>query len=241
MEQKYQFYIDFISQKSSVTTRHLAKKLDPYHYNLFKDSDNIDSLVRYIEEYTFNSYNEKFKDFCVENNISNYIYDRVVSFYPKIIIAYWDVVDINNIPSETKLFDATIPFVADYLDELNSKNVPYFIKIRNQKTFERFESHINLGKDMIVSNLLLKNNLSKIQELELKNIRYRLYLDERVLTERIIAKDVFSEKVICEECFLDINNTSKITLVTDQHLAITKVKKNNEIIEVNNTEFILNP
>lgn len=240
IEEKYQFYIDRFSQVPSVKTRYMAKQMHPYHYPSFPDYPNPENLMRVIEEHVVNSKNDLFKSFCEENNISEEIYNRIVSFCPKVILAHFRVMDINDLPPETILAEAHLQIVGNYIDDLIIGRTPYFIKIHDA-SFEQFHKYINLGEDIITLDSLLIEKLSKIDELKLSNIRYRLYLEDRLLIERIIAKEMFDSKILCEECFLDIKDERKIKISTDENLIITKIVKNNEVIEVNNTEFLLKP
>lgn len=229
---KYQFYIDTKKQDNFLSKKVFAKKVHP-NYLPFIKNKNIDNLMTVLTEYRLNTHNEFFKNFCKENDINENIYIKIFRSYKEVVIALWKFENIDDLPAET-IFKSQIEgfFSLYYENSLNEQN-PYFIKLEEDAITTEYKKQINFKENFIVSKNILDNTT--------KDLKYRIYIDDRMLIERFFPKDLMISKVVCEECYLNLNQPTKIKLVTANDLVFSKLVSTNNINYPNSTEFILEP
>lgn len=229
---KYQFYIDNITQDNYCYKKITARKLNINDINLLDKDSNFEELMSTVTEYTVNTQNLFFKEFCIENNIAENIYNKILRKYNEINLSFWGLTNIKDLSEYTVFGKQNRLFITFYEKNISS-SIPFIIKITNKKWASQ-DRLINYGTDLIISENIL-NNSQKL------NSKYRLYLNDRLLVERFYPEDLPRFKIICEECYLDLNQPVKIKLETDCDLIITKSVSNNNTAYPNSKEFILEP
>lgn len=230
---KYQFYIDNKVQDDFHQVKHIVIKpdrelLDKYH----KNNPNIDRLMILFTEHILNSDNIFVKRFVEENNIKEELLIRLVRKYEKVKIVTSDCVDIDRIPPGSEFFTAADGMIKKTFKEVKESSYPSFIKILTE-TLSFYNLYVNVNNDIIISDFLVKT-----KELDIK---YKIYVNDRLLIERFFPYNLPLQKILSEECYLNLKENATVKIVSDHNLIFKKVTTDNGSFNPNSAEFILEP
>lgn len=231
---KYQFYIDNKIQEQFHQVSYKARKLDEFLINKYhKNNSDADRLMAFEEEHLLNTQHPFLKDFVNQNNINENIYHKIVRGYNQVKILQWDCLDIDDLPKLTEITNSQLGLTKQSFTNMKESDYPYIIKILDTNTHNHYTKFTNINENIIVSNFLISHT-------DL-NLRYKIFLNDRLLIERFFPKDLPLKKLLCEECYLDLNTTSKVRIVSNYDLIFKKVTADSNIFKPNSTEFILEP
>lgn len=240
IEQRYEFYIDSEKYPGVYKKRTLAKNINPLYLPDNRKNDDIEKLMVCIEEYTIDSHNPFLAEFCLKNNITKNIYSKIFRETHELILAVYSLKFIYELPKDTILFSQDKKLSQDYYSEI--KDYPHIIKFEDVEYFlDIFNQIINYKNNLILSKKILDYTQLTTEDTLLSDLRYRIYLNDRLLIERFFPIDLPLHSVLAEECYLSLTEPVKISIVTDHPLIFTKVISNKGTFYPNNKEFMLEP
>lgn len=247
---KYQFYIDTKKQEEFFEeTVESAKYIDKHLYSNNKNLSLINDKDRYFltsKEITVNSGNLIVKDFFEKNKIPIQDFYYVYRNYEKVKIYKWDIKTEKDLPHNVNIITKYGVCQEGIKTILNSKfnksNTLYIAEINHPELLFVL-SYLNDNIKTPFKNLLFLQNIKNTNEKEksTKKIKYKLYLNDRLLVERFFPEELRTDKSLVEEVYLDIKEPKQLKLVTDNDLYIVKITYSDKVFYPNSTEFILEP
>ena len=244
---KYQIFIDNKKQESFYEEKYEAK-----YFDIFSPS-NKDMLhiieepntnyFQVIKEVTVNSNHQEVIDLFKRNKIALENFN-VYRNYKKVKIFYWDCVPEKSLPNNIKVlterqgfFSKSKKIVEDTKENTDTFHV---IEILNPKLLS-FYLNSKLKYQLTDNNLLCAQNILGNEKLIIKDTKYRLFLNERLLVERFFPSGLRNDKSLVEIVYLDITSPKTIKLITENDLVIAKVIADKTTFYPNSKEFILEP
>jgi len=240
IEQKYEFFIDTLKNPGIFEKRTMAKNINPVYLPEDRKTGNVERLMDCIQEYKINSHNSFFVELCKEYGIKEDLITKIFREISDLTISTWQLVDIDDLPEDTILFPQNKRLAFEYYQEI--KNKPHIIRVLDVDYYMcgPIGKSINYGKNIVLSKDILSYTTAK-EEDKINGLKYRIYVDDRLLIERFFPSDLPLNFVLAEECYLSLDNTHKISLVTDHNLIFTKIVSPNKTFYPNSKEFILEP
>jgi hypothetical protein len=229
---KIQFFVDTPLQSNFCEHQVLIKPpiIDHSSKEYFESID-INEYMVCFDEYKINTNNSFLLEFCKTNFIEQNLYYKILRLFQEITLINCSFKRIDELPSKVIHLDPKIRSSSYIINKINL-NQPCIVKVFNNEYFV-WDKLINYKKDIIVSNNILSQTKTEM--------RYRIYINDRMLIERFFPEDLPTSKIICENCFLDIKQPITAKLVTNHNLSFTKISSDDVIVYPNSTEFILEP
>jgi len=231
---KYQFYLDTKKQEDFHTIKYTAKKVDDGLINAYhKNNPAADRLMILVTEHTLNSANPFVQTFFKDNTIDNQILSRIIRKYETVKITIFDCVDIDLLPKETNVINIEDALGRKTLLDVKNSSYPQFVKVLDLKTLNFYRLFVNHNENIVISDFLIK-------DIEL-DIKYKIYVNDRLLIERFFPYNLPLNKVLCEECYLELSQKIKFRVESDYGLIFKQVSVNDTNFYPNSTELILEP
>lgn len=216
------------------------KTISEKYQRAFMRSMTANTSPRVVDYYLFNSLNAELNSIFEKFNIDKKILlDLKRRSIYEISLIRWNVVK-KHLCKLVPVEKLDMVFLLETIESFKKKKVPVIIMIEEEGLLEdTVKKNLDIIKKInahfIKDNILLAIN----RELNLDPLRYRIYLENRLLVERYYPIDIESNRIVAETIYFKENTKGNLRIESNFDLQIKRVEIDGQKHDTYSSSFLL--